>query len=198
MTPHSDQKYIDALRQQDAKLINEIYAKYSNLVQSIVTSNSGSVSDANDVFQEALVALYHKSLEGFQLEKSFKSYFIAICRYIWLDKLRDKKRKNKKEISFKDVTNPSILGAVSEEFKETLIKEKQYKIFQAKFALLSPHCREIIGLSLLSDEDTGKVVSLRKVAEQMGRDYGYIRKEKSTCLKKLITMIKEDPGYEPY
>ncbi len=198
MKSHSDQKYIEALKQQDAKLIEEIYAKYSGLIRNHVVNNSGTVSDAKDVFQEALVALYHKAEQGFVLESSFKAYFTAMCRYIWLDRIRDKKRKKEKEVSFREVTNSTDLGEVSEELISSMLKEQQFQLFREKFAELPPHCREIIGVSLLTDQHTGKAIPLKEVAEQLGREYGYVRKEKSLCIKKLIAAVREDSRYKGF
>ena len=53
-TPHPDQKYIEALLNNDSRLINEIYAKYSHRITSFVRANNGSAKDAGDVGQCAV------------------------------------------------------------------------------------------------------------------------------------------------
>jgi len=60
MEAHEDQKYIRALCSNDFVLINEIYDKCSSQCRNYVLKNNGSVDDARDVFQEALIDVYQK------------------------------------------------------------------------------------------------------------------------------------------
>jgi DNA-directed RNA polymerase specialized sigma24 family protein len=44
--------------------------------------NGGSFEDAKDVFQEAIVVVFHHAARpGFQLTASFQSYLLGIGRY---------------------------------------------------------------------------------------------------------------------
>jgi len=60
---HEDQKYIRALCNHDFVLINEIYEKCSPQCRAYVLKNNGSIDDARDVFQEALIIVYQKCKE---------------------------------------------------------------------------------------------------------------------------------------
>lgn len=90
---HEDQKYIDALLKDDRKMIMKIYKDYFPYVLSYVTKNGGNKSDANDVFQETILAVYKNALAGkVSLEVKFSSYIDKIYKRIWH---RNRGRKNK-------------------------------------------------------------------------------------------------------
>ncbi|MBD0288460.1 MAG: sigma-70 family RNA polymerase sigma factor, partial [Flavisolibacter sp.] len=54
---HPDQKYIDALLTNNVKLIGELYQKCFPLIRNMVLENSGTQTNAADLFQDALVDL---------------------------------------------------------------------------------------------------------------------------------------------
>ena len=51
---HQDQKYIDALINNDPHLLEELYEKFPGKIKWMVLHNNGSEADAADIFQEAL------------------------------------------------------------------------------------------------------------------------------------------------
>ncbi len=197
MEADPDHKYIVALLNDDQKEIEEIYNRYSKIVTSYVLNNSGSVEEAKDLFQETLIDLYRKGQDGFILTCPFKPYFLAMCRYKWLDQLKgDKKRKIKETDAFK-VTNLENEGLeyIREEIVHSVGKEKEFNIYREHFSKLSSTCQEIIGLSLVMNEQTNKTNSLKEIAAVLELNYSYVRREKNNCLDKLIASIKQDPRF---
>jgi DNA-directed RNA polymerase specialized sigma24 family protein len=64
LTEHRDQKYIDALINNDSTLQQEIYNKFAADIKCLVLQNSGNEADAGDLFQEALIFIYKKAKSG--------------------------------------------------------------------------------------------------------------------------------------
>src|SRR3954454_17947968 len=91
---HPD-KYVNALLTNDYRLVNEIYEEFTSGVTGMVINNSGTVEDAADIFQEALIAIYLVSREKeLVLKSGFGPYFKKVCLNKWRDKLeREKKIK---------------------------------------------------------------------------------------------------------
>lgn len=194
---YPDHRFIVALQYNHPATVEEIYAQNARAVTAYILKNSGTIADAQDIFQDALVALYHMAEEGFVLGSPFKKYLFGICRYMWLDHLRKGKKEKKEESDYSMVTNIEKSGQVSEAgYSAVVLREEEYKLFIQKFKSLSPHCQEIIGLSWAENEETGRINSLKEIAEMLSRDYGYIRKEKSLCVKRLIALVKDDPRYD--
>ena len=87
--------YIDGIRNNNSKIINEIYEKYSKAIIQYVTSNNGSADDAQDVFQEGMIVLFQKvHTPDFELTSSLLTYFYSICKFIWSNRLRKKTTLN--------------------------------------------------------------------------------------------------------
>ena len=72
-------------------------ALYQNLyggVARFVLNNSGTEEDAKDIFQEGLIVLYEKvSVPDFVQTSSLKTFLHAICRNLWLKRLRRSSRR---------------------------------------------------------------------------------------------------------
>ena len=88
---NENQYFIDGIRRSDSKVLNEIYQKYSKAIIHHVTSNSGTVDDAKDVFQEGMIILFRKvNTPDFELSSNLLTYFYSICKFTWSNKLRKK------------------------------------------------------------------------------------------------------------
>jgi RNA polymerase sigma factor (sigma-70 family) len=73
--------------------IERVYRENFGLIQNFVLKNSGSSDDARDIFQEAMMVLYEKSLqESFTLTCQIKTYLYSISRRLWLKKLQQGSR----------------------------------------------------------------------------------------------------------
>lgn len=93
---HESAKILQALRQKPNATFKLLYAEYFAMVKYFVEHNSGNKTDASDVFQDALIVLYEKSLEpNFKLTSTVKTYLYSVARNIWLKKLRNQKKQTK-------------------------------------------------------------------------------------------------------
>jgi RNA polymerase sigma factor (sigma-70 family) len=183
--PHKDHLYIEALLKNDSRVLSKIYEKYSYKIVSYVQKNSGNSDDAQDIIQEVLVTIYHQAKEkNFILTCPFDAYFYLLCKRKWLNELK-KRGKNKVTI-LED--NTSITEEQEQQVEETEIFELQHQIFELKFKELGKKCQELLKISF-------KIKSMEKVAEILGVTYGYARKKKSECMKKLTLLVKNSREY---
>lgn len=139
---HKDQCYIQALLKNDNRLIQEIYNDNIKQVQSWVKYNNGTIADAEDVFQEALLAIYTSAAKGdFNLTVPIGALLLRICKNKWIDYLRKKKRSPEVRIEdeerLKDTQALFELAIeVEENAREDLIKKQC-------FEQLSELCRSL-------------------------------------------------------
>lgn len=183
--PHEDQKYIEALINNDSRILSELYQKHSGKIVGYVTKNSGTFDDAQDVIQETLITIYHQAKDkGLVLTCPFDAYFFLLCKRKWLNKL------NKNEI--KGVTILEEITSISDEqeqlVNETEIYEKRTSLFEEKLVELGGKCKELLDLAF-------KVKKMDKVAALLNVSYGYARKKKSECIGKLTKMVKSSSKY---
>lgn len=183
---HEDHIYIEALLNNDSRVLSKVYEKYSYKIVAMVKKNSGNADDAQDVIQETLVTIYHQAKDkGFILTCPFDAYFYLLCKRRWLNEL--KKRGNNKVTIIDDVT--SITEEQEQQVEETEIFEQQHQLFELKFKELGEKCQELL-------KTTFKIKSMEKVAEILGVTYGYARKKKSQCMGKLTQLVKNSNEFQ--
>jgi RNA polymerase sigma factor (sigma-70 family) len=88
-----DNTLLDNLKNEDNTSFEVLYTFYFPSVAAYITQNAGSIQDAEDIFQEAIIVLLQKVRQpDFLLTSSLKTYLFAIAKNLWLKRLRDNKR----------------------------------------------------------------------------------------------------------
>lgn len=182
MVVHPDQQYIEALLRNDKRLVEDIYRRFVPRVRSHIMKNRGSESDAADIFQEALMDIYHQAKhKGLQLTCPFEAFLLLICKRKWLNQLK----KNGHSPVTKTSDDLSEWGEdVFAEAERLLGEEERARLFLQQFGRLGEKCREIIRMALSGERQ-------EKIAAALGVTYGYLRKKKSECMGTLLSYIQE-------
>ncbi|MFA4864682.1 MAG: sigma-70 family RNA polymerase sigma factor, partial [Bacteroidales bacterium] len=154
MTFYTDEAIIDGLKKRDSGIISYVYKEYYPTIKFLITTNSGTETDAEDVFQDALIVLFKKiAREDLFLTSSFKTFLYSICRNLWLQRL-DRRVFSNEFLEMEDLS----------ELQDNLYLEQpeeeheKYRLFQQHFLKLSEDCQKILQLFL------GKT-SLKEIAE---------------------------------
>ena len=80
---------LKGLANNDSKAVETLYKSHFGMIQHFVTNNNGSLDDARDVFQEAMITLYEKvQSDSFSLTCQIKTYLFSICKHLWLKRLQ--------------------------------------------------------------------------------------------------------------
>jgi RNA polymerase sigma factor (sigma-70 family) len=88
----TDEMLITALKLGDNDALEFVYKSYWPMISKFVRCNSGSMEDAEELYQEGIIALYEKLRnQEFCLTCSIKTYVYSICRNKWLHLLRGRK-----------------------------------------------------------------------------------------------------------
>lgn len=131
----TDKILIQKLKEGDTPAFEYLYKSYYKMAEYFILKNSGQSSDAEDVFQDALVVLYEKSQDdSFQLSCTLKTYLYSIVRNLWLKKLRDSKIQTK-------ITDFESFVQVEEAIEED---DGLFDQVQQALSQLGEKCREII------------------------------------------------------
>lgn len=188
MNFYTDEAILDGLKKRDSGIIRYVYKEYYPTIKFLITTNSGTETDAEDVFQDALVVLFKKiAREDLILTSSFKTFLYSICRNLWLQRL-DRRVFSNEFLEMEDLS----------ELQENLYLDQpeeehdKYKLFQQHFLRLSEDCQKILQLFL------GKT-SLKEIAEIMGfKTEKYAKTRKFMCKEKLKNSIINDPNFKKY
>jgi DNA-directed RNA polymerase specialized sigma24 family protein len=72
------------------KLFITLYKKAFPAVATHISKMGGSFDEAKDIFQDALVIYYERSVSpGFILNTSESAYIIGIAKYLWIKRYKD-------------------------------------------------------------------------------------------------------------
>jgi len=185
MGSFSNSHLIEGIIEKRRAVIQFMYEDYFPYILAMVEKNSGTIQDAQDIFQDGLVALYLRCRDReLLLNCSLRSYFYAICKNLWLQRLERKYRM---------VFQPDLIIHEREEryrLQETLTSEKRlarYRLFWKHLKGLPEDCQKV--LMMYMDR-----IPYKKVAEILGFvDENYAKMKKYHCKKALIRRIRRDP-----
>ena len=188
MTFYTDEAIIDGLKRQDSLIIRYVYKEYYPTIKFLITTNSGTDTDAEDVFQDALVVLYRKiARENLVLTSSFKTFLYSICRNLWLQRLDRRVFRNE----FLELEDLGELQDISYSEQPEDDQEK-YRLFQQHFFRLGDDCQKVLKLFM-------NKTSLKEIADIMGfKTEKYAKTRKFMCKEKLKNSIINDPNFKKY
>ena len=188
MTFYTDEAIIGGLKKRDSQIIRYVYKEYYPTIKFLITTNSGTETDAEDVFQDALVVLYRKiARENLVLTSSFKTFLYSICRNLWLQRLDRRVFRNE----FLEMEDLGELQEIAYNEQPEDDQEK-YRLFQQHFFKLSEDCQKVLKLFMSK-------TSLKEIAEIMGfKTEKYAKTRKFMCKEKLKNSVINDPNFKKY
>jgi RNA polymerase sigma factor (sigma-70 family) len=97
---------INGILAHDQDTFNKLYEEEFPKIVRMIVQNSGNIDMAKDVFQDALVILIEKVYSNkIDVNCSLSTYLYSICRFLWMDHLRQNKRKavNNNSFNYPDI-----------------------------------------------------------------------------------------------
>ena len=186
MAKHADHRYLKALRENDSRVLRELYESSFPKIAGWVRNNSGTDEDARDLFQEAMVTLYQAAHKpNYELTCPISALIFSICRNKWIDAIRKKSRGEKvREAEQERYDREAQYETALEELEEATLRKRK---LDATFQQLSATCQELMKL-------LGKGVSSGEAAKKMGMsNANTVYRRKNACLKRwreLLTSLK--------
>lgn len=175
MPRHADHHYIIALRDNDSRRLEELYRDCAPRITKWVTNNSGTVADARDLFQEALIALHKNAHQpDFELTCPISALLFTICRNRWINQLRRKKKDTevRKAEEQRYAPEPTTMSAYEQLEEDRIEKDK----LDRSLAQLSDTCRKLLKL-------LGQGVSPAEAAQRLGMsNANTVYRRKNACL----------------
>ena len=89
----TEQQILDHISRGDESALDYLYKKYYPMMTKMVLKNNGTVEEANDVYQDALIVFWQKAISGnLKITAKISTYIYSICKNYWLKELNRKKR----------------------------------------------------------------------------------------------------------
>ncbi len=189
MIHYSDEAIIEGLRLRSDYIIKYIYQELFPMILFLVTKNTGSEEDAEDIFQDSLIIVFKKiKANDFELSCSFRTYIYSVSRNLWLQKLSKRKQFSRE---FSDVETYITMTdyALMEKNQDDVEK---FRLYQQHFLTLGEDCQKVLMLFM-------KKVSLREIAAEMGfKTEKYAKTRKYLCKEELKKRIINDPKCQKF
>jgi RNA polymerase sigma factor (sigma-70 family) len=175
-----DAQVLELLRTgQYSKAAAKLYV-YFPVINKLVLKNSGTRQDAEDLYQEALIVLMRRSREeGFVLTSSLNTYLYSVCRFLWNDQLKARKRKVETDFAkYEDLLKEEELEAFMQE-------EGSVKLAERAVSQLGEKCRQLLRLFYFDK------MSLQEIATRLKFATAQVAKnQKYRCIEKAKENLK--------
>ena len=77
-------RLLEGIRAGDTATIRLLYREVLPGIKKYVVRNSGNESDAEDIFQDALMVVYEKATSGdLKLTSALSTYLFAVSKHLW-------------------------------------------------------------------------------------------------------------------
>lgn len=181
MIPSKD--YLEALLNKDQELIASVYKECYPGVKKFIENNSGTMADAEDVFQRALLQLAVRySKEAFEIHGPFNAYLFTVCKNLWLREIN----KSKKRVTNQDIVN---LYYETDDQALALLEQKRQELFVEKLSLISENCKKVLELYF------AKVAYAEIMRRLVYNSETVVRQRVFKCKQKLSDLVKSDNRY---
>jgi RNA polymerase sigma factor (sigma-70 family) len=190
MHRYTDDELLEGLRQRRRTCIDYLYQEYYPVVRHYLKQNSGNHQDVEDLLQDTIIVLYQRCrVQPFILECTLKTYFMSVCRNLWLQRLERKYRL----LYQADCEMHEAQGVYTLEDQE--LKEEnleQQRLFYKNLMQLPNDCRRLLQLYCLK-------VPYKEIARLMKyKDEIYVKTRKYSCKKLLRRKIMNDPECQQF
>lgn len=175
----SDEKIIALIKAGKVEKAFVRMYRYLPKIEKYICANSGTKDEARDIFQEAMVLLYNKVLNGeWNPETKAEGFMFLTCKNLWSNELRKKKvrRDNSGNIQMDNED-----GVAEKEEKEV-----QLKIVEKVFDEIAAKCKSILTLFYFES------LSMEQIAKRFGyKSVKSAKVQKYKCMENVRRLVME-------
>jgi len=135
----NEQVLLEGLAKNDRLAIETLYRQHYKMVHSLIINNQGTIDDARDIFQEAMIVLYEKARSGsFELHCQIKTYVYSVSRRLWLKRLQQLQK------FVPDVNGLDDVVPVEEEVEAAEKRNADYHLMEKAMLNLGEPCKSLL------------------------------------------------------
>ncbi len=167
------------------RAIRFIYQQYSQATSSFILYHGGSEQDADDIFQETVVAFIDVVKKGkYRMESSIKTFLTSIARNYWFNEMKKRDRSGQRDKVF-ELGRDKDEADVSEHIAE-MEKKRQLRDLVDQ---LGDSCRKVLVLFYYEN------MSMKEIVDHLPyENEQVVRNKKYKCLQALAGLIKDNPA----
>lgn len=145
------------------------------MIQAFILNNNGNSDEAGDIFQEAMIVLYEKSVsDGFELNCLLKTYIYSVCRRLWLKRLQQLQRYGNL------VENVEDTVPVEEDIEQHEKYSSDLNLMEAAMNKIGEPCKSLLDAYYMQKKN------MQEIAEEFGyTNADNAKTQKYKCLLRL-------------
>ena len=165
--------------------IKTLYRSHFDSLSRYILNNSGSLQDAEDVFQEVVVNFIDLvQKDKFRGEASVKTFLFSLNRFTWLNELKRRGRASAREEKFERLQEKEVLDS-----SHFIVNREEKQAVLNLVDQLGETCKKILLLFYYENLPMKDILSATDYENEQ-----VVRNKKYKCLKQLEQMINEKPG----
>jgi len=184
---YSDAELIAAVREdQDLnRAVLYLYQQYAASTSSFIIHYGGSEQDADDVFQETVVAFIDTVKKGkYRMEASIKTFLVSVAKNIWFNEIKKRERSGAREKIYergRDQEVEDVGFQISDLERRRQLRDLIHQ--------LGDSCKKILMLYYYED------LSMKEIVEHLPyENEQVVRNKKYKCLQSLTGLLKNNPA----
>lgn len=170
-----NRRILSGLWKDDFKTISNFYENEFSKIASLILKNNGTVDDAKDVFQDAMVILMDKFTWGKLdlINCSLGTYLYSISRNLWHTRLREMK----KEKEFVDMEQHDTINISTDYYHE---EPDDFESVNRVISNMGNPCKELLELFYFENQSYETIASVLGYSSAASA-----RNQKYKCLERI-------------
>ena len=170
-----EKQLLEGLASNDRSVVEAIYRDNYPMIQAFILNNNGNSDEARDIFQEAMIVIYEKSVSGsFELNCLLKTYIYSVCRRLWLKRLQHLQRYGSL------IENVEETVAVEEDLEIHVKHNADFIIMETAMSKIGEPCKSLLDAYYIQ----------KKNMQEIASEFGYTnadnaKTQKYKCLVRL-------------
>lgn len=173
----NDQELMKLCQQGDTDCFTELYVRYNKPVFNTILRLVTDFAQAQDLLQEAFIALYQEIIKGRQIE-----HFGNFSRRVAANKAISFLRQNKRTLVFEDCRE----NVVEEEAEDEDLFEMKVEGIKKAIDSLPEGFRTIVNLYVMDG------LPQIEIAELLGISHATVRTQYHRAKKKILSLVQKE------
>jgi len=170
-----DAEILDRIRNGDEEVLVGLYESNRKLILNLISKNSGTRDDAEDMLQESLIVLWEKVRSGkFEQNAKLSTFLYAIARNLWFGRLRRKTRETPRDIDPEEHRDNSLSAL------EDIVAAEETVMVRDALGRIGEQCRKLLLLFYWEE------LSMEEIAGKLGFANAETAKAKKYQCKKAL------------
>ena len=163
----------------DKEAFSQLYTHFAPRLKAMMMKMSPDASVAEEVAQEAMIALWRKAHSFDPNKASLSTWLFTIARNLRIDRFRAKKKDNL------DPNEPMLLPSEEPSAEETVFRGEESIKVRNCISKLPEDQQEVVGLAFMEG------MTHQEIAENLGIPLGTVKSRLRLSFEKLRPMLKE-------